>query len=141
MARKVNKTVKNATLNPVIKEENNNVENTDNHIEPVDNENVDIQAGMIIAELDKEEDSDKTESLEDILPSVIVSAPVVSNTVVLNTSVDSAIKGLQQVRIKPNKSVKTFIGDRWYNLEQGKVTTVSQNVKDILMKAGVLDPI
>lgn len=44
------------------------------------------------------------------------------------------------VRVKPNKEIKTFIGDRWYYLKPGKVEVVPQNVKDILLKAGVLDP-
>ena len=45
------------------------------------------------------------------------------------------------VRIKPNRDHKTYIGNQWYYLSKGKITTVPQNVKDILNKAGLLDPI
>lgn len=43
------------------------------------------------------------------------------------------------VRIKPNKDYRTFIGDRWFNFKKGKVESVPQHVKEILYKAGVLD--
>jgi hypothetical protein len=43
------------------------------------------------------------------------------------------------VRVKPNKDIRTYIGDQWYNLKAGKVETVPKQVKDILAKSGMLD--
>ena len=45
------------------------------------------------------------------------------------------------VRVKLNKDLQTYIGDRWYYFKKGKVETVPQNVKEILFKAGMLDPL
>lgn len=45
------------------------------------------------------------------------------------------------VRIKPKTSIRTYIGDQWYNLTAGKVVNVPKNVKEILQKAGKLDAI
>ena len=48
-------------------------------------------------------------------------------------------KELPKVRVKPNKDIRTYIGNQWYNLKAGVVTSVPSNVKDILRKAGNLD--
>ena len=52
-----------------------------------------------------------------------------------NTSV------MPNVRIRPNQDLRTYIGDQWYTLKKGVVTTVPQNVKEILARAGMLDPL
>lgn len=44
-----------------------------------------------------------------------------------------------QVRVKPNKDLRTYIGDQWYNFKAGVQTTVPQQVKEILAKSGMLD--
>lgn len=44
-------------------------------------------------------------------------------------------------RIKPRKDHRTFIGDKWYFLKKGVYQNVPAQVKDILMKAGLLDPL
>lgn len=51
----------------------------------------------------------------------------------------SEVKAEPNVRIKPNRDIRTYIGDRWYNLSKGKQETVPQTVKSILQKAGILD--
>ena len=48
---------------------------------------------------------------------------------------------MPNVRIRPNQDLRTYIGDQWYTLKKGGVTTVPQNVKEILAKAGMLDPL
>ena len=48
---------------------------------------------------------------------------------------------MPNVRIRPNQDLRTYIGDQWYTLKKGVVTTVPQNVKEILAKAGMLDPL
>lgn len=46
-----------------------------------------------------------------------------------------------EVKIRPNQDIKTYIGDRYWVIKKGEVKTVPKNVKEILMKAGMLDPI
>lgn len=48
---------------------------------------------------------------------------------------------MPNVRIRPNQDLRTYIGDQWYTLKKGVVTTVPQNVKEILARAGMLDPL
>ena len=48
---------------------------------------------------------------------------------------------IPNVRIRPNQDLRTYIGDQWYTLKKGVVTTVPQNVKEILARAGMLDPL
>lgn len=50
-------------------------------------------------------------------------------------------KAEANVRVKPNQDIRTYIGDSWYNLKKGKQETVPQTVKDILARAGLLDPL
>jgi hypothetical protein len=45
------------------------------------------------------------------------------------------------VRIKPKRDIRTYIGDRWYNLKAEKVETVPANVKEILNRSGDLLPL
>jgi hypothetical protein len=44
-------------------------------------------------------------------------------------------------RIKPSRDIRTYIGDRWYNLKADKVETVPAEVKEILNRAGALKPL
>lgn len=46
-----------------------------------------------------------------------------------------------QVRVRPKVDHKSYIGDRWYFFKKGQVQIVPQNVKDILVKANLLDPL
>lgn len=65
----------------------------------------------------------------------------VAEVQIQDLKVKSANKGGSEpnVRIKVNKDVNTYIGDRWYNIKKGKVATVPQSVKIILNNAGFLD--
>ena len=71
---------------------------------------------------------------EEETPKVEVKTPeVVANTLLITKE--------PNVRVKLNKDLQTYIGDRWYYFKKGKVETVPQNVKEILFKAGMLDPL
>lgn len=45
------------------------------------------------------------------------------------------------VRVKPNRNMRPYIGDQYYDLVKGKVITVPANVKEILMRTNCLDPL
>lgn len=45
------------------------------------------------------------------------------------------------VRINPNTSIRTYIGNQWYSITKGKQISVPQNVKETLARAGYLDPL
>lgn len=47
-------------------------------------------------------------------------------------------KAEAMVRVVPNRDIRTFIGDQWYNLQAGKTYSVPKTVKDILNLAGKL---
>lgn len=72
------------------------------------------------------EDKDSEETPEAKEPEVKVSAKA---------------KAMPNVRINPNADHRSYIGDQYYNLKKGKVITVPQNVKEILARAGLLDPL
>lgn len=46
-----------------------------------------------------------------------------------------------RVKIKTKKNHRCFIGGTWYSFLEGKVTTVPQNVKNVLMKTDILAPL
>lgn len=52
-----------------------------------------------------------------------------------------APKEQPQVRVLPNRDIRTYIGDQWYNLKAGVQTNVPANVKEILKNAGHIDAI
>lgn len=46
----------------------------------------------------------------------------------------------KNVKIVPNQNHKCFIGGKWYVLKKGVQKNVPENVKHILMEAGILSP-
>lgn len=85
-----------------------------------------------------------TEKVEDdILDEVSEDIPVIDKAVEKSKSEETVeeVSKEPNVRVKPNKDIRTFIGDQWYNLPEGKVSTVPKTVKDILQRAGKLSPL
>lgn len=78
-------------------------------------------------------------------------AEVAENEVVKTTeekpTVKPAPKAKVTVKKEPNVRVvtkvdyRTYIGDQWYNFRSGVQTSVPKEVKEILLKAGVLGTI
>lgn len=54
---------------------------------------------------------------------------------------EPTVKKEKLVEVKVNRKISCYIGDRYYRFEKGEKTKVPIHVKDILLKAGLLEAI
>lgn len=102
-------------------------------------EELEIQAVELEEVVQVEEPKAKAEEPKADEVSVIDNA--VKNAEKAEVETVTEVKTEPKVRINPNRDVRTYIGDQWYNLKAGVQVSVPKTVKEKLQKAGLLSPL
>jgi len=101
-----------------------------------DDDDVLEEEEQVQSETEGEESSDEQEDAVD--EAVEASAPPAPVAPAAPISMPKERKQ-PNVRIKPNRDINTYIGDRWYRLKKGVEANVPAHVKEILSRAGCLE--
>lgn len=115
--------LENENENPDVENENENESEVDGDSEPD-------------ADAEEEKEADKEPEAPDAPEVTKKEKPVVDSG--LTVSNPLANSGEKQVRIKPNKDFRAYIGDRFYDLKKDEEESVPFSVKQKLQKAGYL---
>ncbi len=104
--------------------------------EAVETNNIEINDAVENAEETPQESAEETPNVENVDAKPVVEVNLSAPKEDERTEVKE-----KTTRIKMKVDHKCFIGGQWYYLDKGEIYNVPFNVKAILCRAGVLDPL